>query len=52
MSEFLDLGIEDKMIDAQTSDDYYTPPFIFEALRYDIRSRCVIATGRDRVATG
>jgi hypothetical protein len=24
MSEFLDLGIEDKMIDAQTSDDYYT----------------------------
>lgn len=32
MSDFLDLGLEDKLIDSKTSDDYYTPPFIFEAL--------------------
>jgi hypothetical protein len=32
MSDFLDLGIVRDLVDNGTSDDYYTPPFIFEAL--------------------
>ena len=38
MSERLDLDFGHNEIDHGTSDDYYTPPFIFEALRlrYDL----------------
>ena len=32
MSDFLDLAIGHDLIDHGTSDDYYTPPHIFEAL--------------------
>ena len=32
MSDFLNLGIGPEFIDHGTSDDYYTPPYIFEAL--------------------
>lgn len=32
MSDFLDLAIGHDLIDHGTSDDYYTPPYIFEAL--------------------
>ena len=32
MSDFLDLAIGHELVDHGTSDDYYTPPHIFEAL--------------------
>jgi len=32
VTNFLDLGIGPDFITHETSDDYYTPPFIFEAL--------------------
>ena len=32
MSNRLDLVFDDETINNETTDDYYTPPFIFEAL--------------------